>query len=103
MHLDCVSLGSSSHQRVVVRGELDLSTAVAVRVVLADLLVPGHVVELDLSQVTFMDTSGAHLLAWMYRKADRVGATATVGAVSPPVQRLLALARAERLLVGLSA
>jgi anti-sigma B factor antagonist len=60
---------------VVVRGEVDSSTAPALRECLVDVLKrPGTAdVEVDLSQVTFLDSAGLSALAVAHRTAVSAG------------------------------
>lgn len=85
-----------STHRLVLEGELDLVTTVQARAAITDLLAPGHVVELDLAGVSFMDSAGARLLLWAGEHARARGARVVLTAMSTPAQRLLVLARADR-------
>ncbi|MCU1606860.1 MAG: Anti-sigma factor antagonist [Modestobacter sp.] len=61
--------------RVVVRGEVDSTTAPGLRECLLDVLArPGrHAVEVDLAQVTFLDSAGLSALAVAHRAAISEG------------------------------
>ena len=78
---------------VVVTGEVDLDTAPTVRH-----LHGGANVHLDLGGVTFMDSSGLHVLLATTRRASLVGAELQLVRVSPRVQRLLELTGTEAVL-----
>ena len=72
---------------VAVRGEVDLATVGRIENELA--LLGGRPIVLDLSRVTFLDSTGLTLLI---RTAGRV----TIGAVSPTVVRLIQTCGLER-------
>jgi anti-sigma B factor antagonist len=76
---------------VVVAGEVDLDTAPTVRDEILRHLHDGVSVHLDLGGVTFMDSSGLHVLLATSRRASLVGAELQLVRVSPRVQRLLEL------------
>jgi anti-anti-sigma factor len=83
---------------VVVTGEVDLDTAPTVRDEVLRHLREGATVELDLGAVTFMDSSGLHVLLATNRRASLVGAQLRLGRVSDRVQRLLELTGTEAVL-----
>jgi anti-sigma B factor antagonist len=85
--------------RVVAAGELDLSTAGELRRQIAELLDVGwRDVLVDLREVTFMDTSGVHVLIEADARA-RAGGVRLVVVVEPgPVRELLGLTAADRTL-----
>jgi len=76
---------------VVVTGEVDLDTAPTVRDEILRHLHSGANVHLDLGQVTFMDSSGLHVLLATTRRASLVGAELQLVRVSPRLKRLLEL------------
>ena len=76
---------------VVVTGEVDLDTAPTVRDEVLRHLHGGAAVHLDLGDVTFMDSSGLHVLLATSRRAAEVGADLRLARVSARVQRLLEL------------
>lgn len=92
-------VGTISH--VSLHGELDIATTLALRQVLRGELEQGRIVDLDLSDVTFMDTSGARILAWLIDLTRGTDSRAFVTATSPATQRLLRAANAEHLLLQL--
>lgn len=83
---------------VCVWGELDMATAPPLQVRLLALVGEGRRVELDLSGLTFMDSSGLNLLIGVARAATESGGALTLAAASPEVRRVLELSGvAERL------
>jgi anti-anti-sigma factor len=86
--------------RVVAAGELDPSTAGALRAQLAALLDVGgrHDVVVDLREVAFMDTSGVHALLDADRRACEEGVRLVVVVEPGPVREVLRLTGADRVL-----
>jgi len=75
-----------------VAGEIDLATAEAFRDQLRRLIAEAHSPALvDLSGVTFMDSSGVDALASARRRAGDAGVELILVAPSPPVRRVLEL------------
>jgi anti-sigma B factor antagonist len=72
-----------------VHGEVDLETAPRLRAEVARHLHTGVVVSLHLGGVTFMDSSGLHVLLASLRRASLVGSELRLVEVSGRVQRLL--------------
>lgn len=70
-------------------GEVDLDTAAVLRDELLRRLKPGVRVHLNLEGVTFMDSSGLHVLLSSQRRADLLGSEFSVVESSPQVRRLL--------------
>ena len=83
---------------VVVTGEIDLDTAPTLRDELLLHLRPRAAVRLDLGNVTFMDSSGLHVLLDSTRRAAEVGAELRLVRVSARVQRLIELTGTEGVL-----
>jgi anti-sigma B factor antagonist len=76
--------------RVEVEGELDLATAPQLEEVLRRELAANGAVILDLSRVTFMDSSGLRAIITMIREADHRGQRLRVaGSMLPQLQRLI--------------
>jgi anti-sigma B factor antagonist len=76
-------------------GEIDLSTVGELRATLDDLSGEGHVVALDLADVTFMDSSGIHAFEAYARTLN--GARPLVLANTPPhVRRLFELTGGDK-------
>ncbi len=79
-------------------GELDMASAPPLQDRLLALVGEGRRVVLDLSGLTFMDSSGLNLLLGVARAAGEQGGALTVAAVSAEVRRVLDLSGvAERL------
>ena len=49
----------------------------------------GQLIEIDLSEVTFMDSAGIHCLLEFRKRAERYGPRLVVTHPSPPVRRVL--------------
>ncbi|MEJ8645513.1 STAS domain-containing protein [Streptomyces sp. MS1.HAVA.3] len=81
-----------------VRGEIDLDHVSALRQdLVAALDAGGSGIDLDLSAVTFCDSSGLHLLLALNTLAADAGKTLVLTAVSRRVARVLEITEAERL------
>jgi anti-anti-sigma factor len=80
-------------------GELDLST-VSIFVEALDELLDGDpvTIELDMSELTFIDSSGVGAFVTGYRKAQTRGSRLSVGQRSGLVQRVLELSGVEEAL-----
>jgi anti-anti-sigma factor len=76
---------------IVIRGELDYysqsSFAAAIERVWSQPR-PPRVLRMDLSGLSFMDTSGLGLLLKAHRRATELGCELRVGPLSPPIARL---------------
>jgi len=71
-------------------GELDLTTAPTLQARVASELEAGHEVELDLSRVPFVDSSGLGALVALARRADELGvAFALLTPLPPQMRRVL--------------
>ena len=90
-HFSVTSDSSAGVVSIVVTGEVDLDTAPAVRDELLRHLHESASVALNFGDVTFMDSSGLHVLLATTRRASEVGAELRLGRVSARVQRLLEL------------
>jgi anti-sigma B factor antagonist len=76
--------------RVEAEGELDLATAPQLEEVLRRELDGGGLVVLDLSGVTFMDSSGLHAILTVVRAANETGTRMQItGSMLPQVKRLI--------------
>ena len=95
--------GRASRRRRVLRleGELTIHTAADRYAALAALLDAGGDLELDLSQVTELDTAGLQLLLLAQRELTRAGARLTVSASSQAVADVLAIAHLDGRLAAL--
>ena len=97
-HFSVSSDSSPGVVTVVVTGEVDLDTAPTVRDEVLRHLHGGVSVYLDLGDVTFMDSSGLHVLLATTRRASLVGAELRLVRVSARVQRLIELTGTEGVL-----
>src|SRR5262245_40411739 len=67
-------------------GELDLSTIQELRDLVAEVMVPGRPIVLDLAQLTFIESSAIH---WLVEVCDTTGHPVVLRNVSPVVRRIL--------------
>jgi anti-sigma B factor antagonist len=75
-------------------GDLDIMTSVEVKRDLALLVDAGHVaLQLDLSEVGFVDSSGLGALVAIHQHAEAQGGSFVVQSVPPQVQRLFDITR----------
>ncbi|MFJ6941040.1 STAS domain-containing protein [Streptomyces sp. NPDC101132] len=88
---------------LTVAGELDFDTCPLVSGAVAVLPLWGRVLTVDLSAVTFMDSSGLHLLIALCRRADREGGSLELTGVPAQALRVLELTGAEDLFTVLPA
>jgi anti-sigma B factor antagonist len=85
--------------RVVAAGEVDISTAQILADQLAELLESGWLdVIADLREVSFLDTSGLHVLLDAHESAIQRGAALSVAVEPGPVRRLLEITGSDRIL-----
>jgi len=71
-------------------GEVDMATSAAVKSSLADLAEGGHLaVVVDLSEVTFIDSSGLHVLLDAQRRLSKSGGKVVLRKPAPAVDRIL--------------
>jgi anti-anti-sigma factor len=85
---------------VVARGEVDLATAPLLRDELLRQLQSGSRVRLHLAGVTFMDSTGLHVLLSTQRRASLLGAAFEIADLSPQVRRLLQVSGVGRMLAA---
>ncbi|MFJ7154364.1 STAS domain-containing protein [Streptomyces sp. NPDC101118] len=85
------------HLVLAVAGELDFETCPGVSRVTEVLPLRGQTLTVDLSSVTFIDSSGLHLLLALRRRADREGASLELAGVPQHALRMLELAGARGL------
>jgi anti-anti-sigma factor len=83
---------------LVLHGELDIATAPELVEMLHRLRRQNHAVELDLAEVTFMDSTGLTTLIDAHVAAQNNGWTFSVRRASPAVRRVFELAGVTRLL-----
>ncbi|MFI8194294.1 STAS domain-containing protein [Streptomyces sp. NPDC085946] len=96
VHVRSLGVGRSL---VVADGDVDLRTAPQLAGVLQPLLLTGgHRVLMDLSGVTFLDSTGLTCLITAYRTARRTGAHLALIAPSERVRHMLALTGTDQVL-----
>jgi anti-sigma B factor antagonist len=85
------------HHLVVVRGEVDMASVGVVRTCLRELMLAGRTeVLVDLSGVTFMDSTGLGVLVAARKQARVFRGSLGLVAPSPPVARVLSLTSLDR-------
>lgn len=84
---------------VSVQGEVDLVSSEQLRRVLDDALQDTPRVTLDLTELTFIDSSGLSALVDAHRKARDAGGALTLRHPTPMLRRLLDITKLETLLV----
>jgi anti-anti-sigma factor len=91
LHIEPVVAEAGRLIRLIVRGELDSDTARRLsRVCTRMLSAPGAArVELDLTEMTFIDAAGVRCLLTCREAADTAGVTMTLRAPTPEVTRVL--------------
>ncbi|WP_404380199.1 STAS domain-containing protein [Caenispirillum salinarum] len=77
-------------------GDVDLERSPAVRRALLDALRDRRPVIVDLSQVTYIDSSGIASLVEAYQTARKQDSTLVLAAVAPAALRVMQLARLDR-------
>ncbi|GIH76872.1 STAS domain-containing protein [Planobispora longispora] len=98
MGLSVTVHGNSTIHRVT--GDIDVSTAPALRTRLQNALTAGGGLLVDLSGVTFMDARGLGALVAVNNRARELGGTVQLIGVPVAVRRLLKLTGLNRLLLG---
>ncbi|GGT01757.1 anti-sigma factor antagonist [Planobispora rosea] len=96
MGLSVTAHGNSMIHRVT--GEIDISTAPALRTRLQNALTAGGRLLVDLSEVTFMDARGLGVLVAVNNRARELGGTVQLIGVPAAVGRLLKLTGLSRTL-----
>ena len=88
--------------RLVLRGELDLLAAPNLRTALLEAgRHDGGTIELDLSAVSFIDSTGISVIVQAWQRANAEGGRLVLGAASPVVARVIeATGLTELLAVG---
>lgn len=81
---------------VSLSGDVDLSHSPALRKALMELMFDRRAVVVDLSAVTYVDSSGVAGLVEAYQMARKNGTSFILAAISDPVRRVLQLARLDR-------
>ena len=88
LSIDVVELDDAS-ARVVAAGDVDLASAPALVDAVLSRLDDQRTVELDLSGVTFLDSSGIHALMQLARPSEGVPALTIRRDLRPQVQKVL--------------
>lgn len=86
--------------RIVLRGEVDVATLGAPSAGEWEHLLAQECVELDLSEVTFIDSTGLAFISGVARRAADAGVRLSVSGASATAQRALALTGLDRVLGG---
>jgi anti-sigma B factor antagonist len=86
-------------RRVVVRGEIDLTTAPQLTAAIDAAIDGASHVEVDFSNTTFMDSSGVAVLVDAYTHLGERRGAVVLRDPSPAVRRVLALGEVEDLFV----
>lgn len=94
MKMQTDRIGESSI--VTLTGDVDLRHSPALRKALMELMFDRRPVVVDLSGVTYVDSSGIAGLVEAYQMARKNGTTFALAAISDPVRRVLQLARLDR-------
>lgn len=83
---------------ITASGELDFHTGPRLRACLDEApLEPGAVLVLDLSGITYCDSTGVSVLVYGYRRANAAGATLALAGAAPAIFRLLTFTGLGRL------
>jgi anti-sigma B factor antagonist len=83
---------------VVVAGEVDLQVRDELSSVLMKVQAPNHALVVDLSGVTFMDSSGLHALLNAYKAHRDLGQAFTIRAPSVAIVQLFKLSGVDKVL-----
>lgn len=75
-------------RRVVADGELDAASAATLAAALEDLPQGAGAIALDLSGVSFIDSSGLRVIAAQLQRSEAAGTSFTVSAASDAVRRI---------------
>ena len=81
---------------VVLAGEIDLEQSPAARRAVLDAIAHGTAVEVDLAEVSYIDSSGIASLVEGLQQARSQGVDFTLTRISDPVRKVLELARLDR-------
>jgi anti-sigma B factor antagonist len=83
---------------ITASGELDYHTGPRLRAYLDDVpLAPGAALVLDLSGITYCDSTGVSVLVHAYRRAEAADAKIALAGAAPAIFRLLTFAGLDRL------
>jgi len=87
-HFDVQIDSGTDPLRVVADGELDAASAATLAGALDEATASGTSIALDLSGVTFIDSSGLRVIAAEVQRADAAGTPFAVSAASDAVRRI---------------
>lgn len=93
---DCIATDVDDFRLVRVRGEVDLSWSQRLRKTVLDALATNKSVAIDLSAVSYIDSSGIAALVEGFQNARGKSQRFALVAISPPVLAVLELARLDR-------
>jgi anti-sigma B factor antagonist len=83
---------------ITASGELDYHTGPRLRACLDDVpLEPGAALILDLSGITYCDSTGVSVLAHAYQRTETTGAKVALAGAAPAIFRLLSFTGLDRL------
>jgi anti-sigma B factor antagonist len=85
-----------SYKLVKIRGEVDLSWSQRVRKAILDALATGSPLAVDLSDVSYIDSSGIAALVEGFQQSRGKSLKFALVAISPAVRSVLELARLDR-------
>lgn len=93
---DCSTVDHLGVRLLKVRGEVDLSWSQKLRKAVLEALATGKPVAIDLSQVSYIDSSGIAALVEGFQNSRGKSQKFSLVAVSKPVHAVLELARLDR-------
>jgi len=93
---DCSTVDQLGVRLLRVRGEVDLSWSQKLRKAVLEALATGRHVAIDLSQVSYIDSSGIAALVEGFQNSRGKSQRFSLVAVSKPVHAVLELARLDR-------
>lgn len=96
--LEVSHTGAGREHIIKVSGELDLSTVDALRQATEEHLEAGQTLILDLSGLTFCDSTGLGAMIRLHQQADTVGATLLLCGLRRRVTELLAVTGVDQVL-----
>ncbi len=99
--LSVTTSAATDHTIVVVSGEVDAATSDPLRSAIFDVIEGGQpTVAIDMSEVSFIDSSGLRVLIGAYKAAESAGGKLRVGNPSEAVVRLLEITGQYERFVG---
>ena len=92
-HLSVKARGAGEGPVLVLTGELDIATIDQLRAAVGEVLsAAGRSLELDLAEITFLDSSGLGVLVELRNLLRERGGSLTIGAASRPAVRVIEMA-----------